>query len=140
MASYVLLRRLAIVAVLSLVHSRAMWSWLAALQWLLLAVHQLSQPYERRRDNQLETVTLLSLGLQSSLLSIYPPPFLSAALLSAFNALVLLPLTPLVLRGCQLLYTRILHRRSARHAARAATEEEEQDGEEKKRDVEDELD
>ena len=94
MAAFVLLRRLLCIALLTVVRSSAVWSWLTLLGYSLLALHMQQQPYVRLRDNQLETLTLLSLSVQTSLLSLYPPPYLSPLLLAAFNALVIGPLLP----------------------------------------------
>ena len=108
MAAFVLLRRLLCIALLTVVRSSAVWSWLTLLGYSLLALHMQQQPYVRLRDNQLETLTLLSLSVQTSLLSLYPPPYLSPLLLAVFNALVIGPLLPpltstliAVWRACQ---------------------------------------
>ena len=86
MASFALLRRLLCIALLTVVRSSAVWGWLALLSFSLLALHMHVQPYVRLRDNQ------LALAVQTSLLSMYPPPAISAALLVAFNVLVIGPL------------------------------------------------
>jgi hypothetical protein len=106
MASAVLVRRLVLVTLLMLVRDSAVWIWLTLANNLALAIHLIVLPYERRRDNTLETVTLLSLSVQTTVLSAWPPPYLSAALLSVFNALVIGPLLPLALRGLMLLWVR----------------------------------
>ena len=92
MAPFLLLRRLLLVSLLTWVRSSRVWSWLTLSSFCLLALHVQLQPYKRQRDNRLETATLLSLGVQCSLLSMYPPPFLSAALVGVFNVLVLGPM------------------------------------------------
>ena len=97
MGSFALVRRLLLVALLVSLRSPAVWIWLTLANYLLLLLHTLVQPYERVRDNQLETLTLTSLSVQTSLLSAYPPPYLDAGLLAAFNALVVIPVLPLLL-------------------------------------------
>jgi hypothetical protein len=99
MPSFILLRRLLLILVLTVVRSSAVWIWMTFLNYLFLALHQLVAPYERSRDNTLETLTLLSLSVQTTLLSAWPPPFLSPALLAAFNALVIGPLLPLIIEA-----------------------------------------
>ena len=97
MASFVLVRRLLLVALLTALRDPYKWVWLTLANHLLLLLHALIQPYERPRDNALETLALLSLSLQTTLLSAYPPPYLSAPLLAAFNALVIVPVLPLLM-------------------------------------------
>ena len=103
MAPFLLARRLALVALLTSVRSSRVWLLLSALNYCLLSAHVQVQPYARSRDNALETLALLSLSVQTSLLSLYPPPYMSTALFTAFNALVLGPLLPpllvLIARG-----------------------------------------
>ena len=101
MASLSLLRRLLCILLLTVVRSSAVWGWLSVLNTALLALHMQQQPYERARDNLLESAALLSLSLQTSLLGLYPPPYLSAALLATFNALVITPLLPPLLTTLQ---------------------------------------
>ena len=97
MPPFVLLRRLLLVAVLVLDSSPSVWAWLTLINYCLLALHMQLQPYQRRRDNALETLTLLSLCVQTTLLSVWPPPFMSGALLAALNALIIGPLLPVML-------------------------------------------
>jgi hypothetical protein len=94
MAAFLLLRRLCLLAVLTFVRSSVVWMWLTLLNYSFLALHLLVQPFDRRRDNDLETLMLFSLSVQTSLLSIWPPPYTSPALLSAFDSLVVGPLLP----------------------------------------------
>ena len=96
MASFVLLRRLLLVALLVSVRSSSVWIWLSMVNYLLLALHLKLEPYERPLDNHLESLTLLSLALQTTLLTAWPPPYLSRALFSVFNTLVIAPLAPIV--------------------------------------------
>ena len=97
MPSFVLLRRATLVALLVSLRDGWVWTWLTLANSLLLSLHLIVQPYHRTRDNQLESVALLSLSLQTTLLSAYPPPRLTPGLLAAMNALVLIPLLPLLL-------------------------------------------
>ena len=97
MASFVLVRRLLLVALLVSVRGPQVWIWLSMVNYCLLAMHLHLKPYERVMDNTLESLTLLSLSVQTTLLSVWPPPYLSVALFGVFNALVIAPLVPLVL-------------------------------------------
>ena len=95
MASFVLIRRLLLASVLvagSGSADQSVWIWLTLINYCLLALHLQLQPYEREADNALETLALLSLSLQTSLLSMWLPPYSSPTLLAAVNALVLGPL------------------------------------------------
>jgi hypothetical protein len=94
MAPVSMLRRLVMAIMLVTIRSTSLWAWLASANTLFLALHLQLQPYERRRDNRFETLTLLSLGLQTTLLSVWPPPAMSRALFAALNALLLAPLLP----------------------------------------------
>ena len=60
MATFVLLRKLAIVFLLALVSPAQVWMWLTMLNFLFCFLHTQSEPYERPRDNYLESLTLLS--------------------------------------------------------------------------------
>ena len=91
-----LVRRALIVAVLIGVGDSTAWVWVTATNNALLVLHLILQPYERTADNQLETTTLLSLSLQSTVLSAYPPPFMNAALLATLILLIITPLLPLL--------------------------------------------
>ena len=97
MASFALVRRLVLILLLTVIRSEAVWGWLTLCNYLSLTVHMLLQPYERARDNSLETLCFLSITVQTTLLSIYPPPYMSPALIAAFNALVIGPMLPLLL-------------------------------------------
>lgn len=101
MASYSLVRILLLVALLSTVNEAWLWIWLTLANYLLLARHLSVLPYERAIDNDEESIALLSLSVQSNLLSACPPPYLSPALLAIFNTLVVVALLPLILRGAQ---------------------------------------
>ena len=96
MASFVLVRRLLLVALLVSVRGSDVWTWLSMVNFCLLALHVQLQPYERAVDNTLESLTLLSLSVQTTLLSVWPPPYLSRALFGVLNALVIAPLVPVI--------------------------------------------
>jgi hypothetical protein len=95
-AVVVLLRRLLVAAVLVLVRSSTVWIWLTLCNSLILAGHAWVRPYKRPFDNAAEMLCLLSLTLQTALLSVWPPPVNSAALLSVLLCSVALPLLPLL--------------------------------------------
>jgi hypothetical protein len=71
MASFVLVRRLVLVALLVSVRSSSVWIWLSLVNQLALALHLKTEPFERPMDNSLESLTLLSLALQTTLLSVW---------------------------------------------------------------------
>ena len=97
MASFVLVRRLVLAALLVSIHSAQVWIWLTLVNYCLLALHVHVQPYERPVDNMFESLTLLALCVQTTLLSVWPPPYINqSAVLGAFHALVVAPLVPLV--------------------------------------------
>ena len=97
MACFVLFRRLVLVALLTWMRGPSVWIWLSLANAVFLALHVSLEPYERRRDNSLETLTLLSLLVQTTLLSQWPPPYLSLGLVGTFNALIVGPLLPVIL-------------------------------------------
>ena len=90
-----LLRRLLVAAVLVLVRDASVWTWLSFCNFSILAAHARLWPYARRRDNRAELLCLFSLALQTTLLSVWPPPIQSAALLSALLLALLVPLLPI---------------------------------------------
>ena len=92
MASFLLVRRLLLVALLVSIRSSHVWTWLSLVNCCLLAAHLQLQPYERHMDNTLESLTLLSLTVQTTLLSVWPPPYRSAALAGVLNTLLVAPL------------------------------------------------
>ena len=94
MPAYILARRAALVAMLDLVRSDSVWLWLSLLNNAAWVAHLTLKPYERRADNELESLTLLSLLLQTTVLSQYPPPYMSPLLLGVLNALLVAPLLP----------------------------------------------
>ena len=106
MAPFSLLRRLCVVLVLLLVTEDSVWVWVTLVNYLLLTLHVVTQPYERRSDNQLETVTLLSLAMQSTLLSAYPPPQMTALLFTALLLLVLAPMLLFLTSTCRMRWRR----------------------------------
>ena len=89
-------RRLLLVTVLISDRSEAVWVWLTACSFCLLALQLLSSPYARSADNALEGLVLLSLSLQTTLLAVWPPPYISPLLVAAFNSLLIAPLLPLL--------------------------------------------
>ena len=95
MPSFVLVRRLLLVSLLVFVRDSTVWTWLTLVNNCLLALHLKLEPYERRMDNTLEALTLLSLSVQTTLLSVWPAPNHSRALVGAFSTLVIAPLVPL---------------------------------------------
>ena len=111
MAPFVSVRRLLLVSVLVTADESQTWIWLTVTNYLLLALHLQLEPYERAVDNLLESFTLLSLCLQTSLLCAFPPPFVSPLLLSAFNSLVLGPTVMLLAMTAR----RLWHRLKQRH-------------------------
>ena len=96
MAPFVLVRRLLLVALLVAVRGSAVWIWLSMANYCLLALHAHVQPYARRLDNTMESLTLLSLSVQTTLLSVWPPPYWSRELFGVLNSLVVAPLIPLL--------------------------------------------
>jgi hypothetical protein len=94
MAPFALVRRLVLVALLVSVRGSDVWAWLTLVNYSTLAAHLKLEPYERKQDNALEALTLLSLSLQTTLLSVWPPPYLSPPVLTALNALIVGPLLP----------------------------------------------
>ena len=92
MAAFVPTRRLLVVAVLVVATESRLWVWLTLTNNVLLAIHLQVQPYERERDNLLETLTLFALCLQTTLLCMWTPSTQPAL----FAALVLGPVLVLV--------------------------------------------
>jgi hypothetical protein len=95
MCPFVLVRRLLCIVLLTTVRSSAVWPWLTVVTVSAFALHTQVEPYARRRDNQLETMTLLSLSLQTALQTLSPPPHTqNPALTTALYALVVTPMLP----------------------------------------------
>ena len=94
----VLCRRMALVVPLVLWHDADVWAVMSMINFLFLALHLRLLPYERRQDNLFESAALLSLALQTTLLSLFPPPYLTAGLLVTFGLLVVAPLALLLQR------------------------------------------
>ena len=127
MPPFVLARKLLIAATFTLVTGRQVWAWLTLLLTLALAFHQHSQPYTRARDNAFEASTHLALIFITATLSLYPPPYMTAALLSTFNTLFFAPLLPMLVEAIYRQHQawRATRREAARMAAAAAAAEEE---------------
>ena len=92
MASFIPLRRLLLVAVFVASPGAQRWVWLSLLNQLLLVVHLVVQPYKRQRDNSLESLNLVSLCMQTTLLGLG----YSSAVPGTLEALVLCPLLVLL--------------------------------------------
>ena len=107
MAPFISVRRLLLVALFVFTPSTATWVWLTFANSLLLAIHLQLRPYERPQDNTLESVGLLSLCIQTTLLCAWPRPYGNDAVLAALNTLVLGP--PLLVGG--LLCLKVWNRR-----------------------------
>ena len=89
---FILVRRLIVVALLVFIVDQSVWIWLTLVNTLLLTVHVVTRPYAKPVCNTVETLTLLSLVMQTTLLSRWPPPFMSHWLLSALLTLVMAPM------------------------------------------------
>jgi hypothetical protein len=94
-AVFILIRRLLLVLVMVLVSDSSMWIWLTALNFCFLALHLEFKPFERRVDNAFETLSLLSLSLQTTLLIAWPPPYMSLVLYVTLCALDVVPVLPI---------------------------------------------
>lgn len=95
MPAYVLIRRLLVAVLLVTIRSSTVWVWLTVVGFIQLVLHLRQQPYERGVDNEFESLTLLSLSLQTAVLAAFPPPnagTVSAALLTTTTALIAAPL------------------------------------------------
>ena len=88
---FVLVRRLLLAGVLVAVRDSSVWVWLTFINYCVLAAHCHLRPYKRRADNQLELLCLLSLSVQTTLLSLWPPPIASSALLAVLLISVFIP-------------------------------------------------
>jgi cyanate permease len=97
MPAFLLVRRLLLVALLVTDRSPSVWIWLTAANFSLLALHLVTEPYQRPRDNRMEAVSLLALSCMTTLRGVWPLPEHSAALSVAFNSLLIGPLLPLLL-------------------------------------------
>ena len=95
-AVFILVRRLLLVLALVLVSDASVWIWLTALNFCFLALHLELKPFERRVDNAFETLSLLSLSLQTTLLIAWPPPYMSLPLYIGLCALDIGPVLPMV--------------------------------------------
>jgi hypothetical protein len=69
MSVVVHLRRLVLVALLDTVREGSVWAFVTLVNYCLLALHLHLKPYERAHDNVLESLTLLSLCLQTSVMN-----------------------------------------------------------------------
>jgi hypothetical protein len=98
MAPFVLVRRLLAVVLLTTVRGSTVWIWLLLLQSAFAVLHERVQPYQRAWDNAMESLCLLSLCMQTALLSLWPPPAMTPALQAAFNTLLLGPILVFALR------------------------------------------
>ena len=95
MPAYVLVRRLLAAVLLVTIRSSSVWVWLTVAGFVQLIIHLRLHPYEHAVDNDFESLTLLSLSLQTALLAAYPPPFSSAVsstLVGTTTALLVGPL------------------------------------------------
>ena len=100
MPAYVLMRRLLAAVLLVTVRSSSVWVWLTVVGHIQLVLHLRQQPYERAVDNDFESLTLLSLSLQTALLAAFPPPVpasMSAAMVGTTTALIAAPLLVIAL-------------------------------------------
>jgi hypothetical protein len=86
--SVVLLRRFVMVALLVWLSGPRTWLWCTLVNWLLLLLHFRLQPFRHLRDNAAEAMTLLCLALQTTALSLWPPPTLTVPLLLLLVLLV----------------------------------------------------
>ena len=95
MPAYVLVRRLLAAVLLITIRSSSVWVWLTLAGFVQMGIQLQLRPYERAIDNDLESLTLLSLSLQTTLLAAYPPPIpntLVASLVGTTTALIAAPL------------------------------------------------
>ena len=109
MPAYVLVRRLLAAVLLVTVRSSSVWVWLTIAGYTQLVVHLRLQSYERAVDNDFESLTLLSLSLQTALLAAFPPPLaasVSAALVGTTTALIAAPLLIIVIHTIHRTYQR----------------------------------
>jgi hypothetical protein len=87
----VLLQRMTLIIVFVFVPSPASFHWLTAINLSILTTHLLVRPYRSRRDNVLEAGLLFLLGLQTSLLPLYPPALVNNTLAALVSAVIILP-------------------------------------------------
>ena len=81
-------RRLLIVGIFVVADEEQRWVWLSFVNSMLLALHMWLQPFHRHRDNLLDTLSLFTLCLQTTLLCLYP----LASHQALYNSLVMVPL------------------------------------------------
>ena len=70
--------------------------WLSLCNFSVALVHARLWPYARRLDNEAEQLSLFSLALQTTLLSVWPPPIRSAGLLVSLLLALSAPLLVVV--------------------------------------------
>jgi hypothetical protein len=103
----ILLRRLALIVVITFASRGTAYSWLTILNNLFLALHILARPFKHSRDNAYETLTLLALSVQTGLLSGYPNLQQRPDVITAFLLLLLaVPVVVGVVLGCLRWYQR----------------------------------
>ena len=118
MPAYVLVRRLLAAVLLVTVRQSSVWVWLTVTSFIQLVIHLRLQPYERAVDNEFESLTLLSLSLQTALLAAYPPPIpssVSGALVGTTTALIAAPLLAIAIHVIARAYRQHREVRYQRH-------------------------
>ena len=96
MAALIPLRRLALALVFVFAEGQSNAVGLTLVNFLLLAAHLQLPPYERAVDNQYETLCLLCLALQTTVLSLYPLPMALNGVMAGLIVLVVVPVVVIV--------------------------------------------
>ena len=91
-APFITARRLMLTAVVAFAPSESVFMWLTLVNNLLLAFHLQLQPFKREQDNALESVSLLLLSIQTSLLSAIPEAESDGTLITTLYFLSLIPI------------------------------------------------
>ena len=120
MSAFIPLRRLVLVAVFVASREEQRWVYLTLLNQLLLVTHLSLQPYKRPRDNHLESLNLLSLCTQTTLLCLG----YASAVPGGLEALVVCPLVALVAVSVLLPAWRMIQQRRRARAVREKNEAE----------------
>ena len=105
-AVVILLRRLLLIVIFVFIPPSKVFLWLTAANGCILMLHTMCWPYARKRDNVLETVTLLGLFLQTVVVQAWPLPWshndtMQPAMLVSLILLLALPTALLLASGCQ---------------------------------------
>ena len=100
MAPCIPARRLLLATLFAFMPSSSVYVWATLVNYLLLAIHLQLQPFRRAQDNLIESISLLLLSIQTSLLSGLHSPAGNPLLTVAMTLLLLPP--PLMSIGPQL--------------------------------------